>query len=101
MDTSGDLAQLFLCHVFSKHGAPSDIVSDHSKTFVSDFWSSLCHLHIKWNLSTTYHLETDSQTKQLNQILEQYLQIYINYEQDNWYDLLPLAKFTYNNTTHS
>ena len=102
MDTLEDLAKLYLYHVFSKHGMPSDIVSDHSKTFVSDFWSSLCCLlHIKWNLSTAYHPETDGQTECLNQILEQYLQIYINYDQDDWYDLLPLAEFAYNNTPHS
>src|SRR5882724_436947 len=76
-DTSEDLAQLYLHHVFSKHGAPSDIVSDRGKTFVSDFWSSLCRLlHIKRNLSTAYHPETDGQTECLNQILEQYLRIY-------------------------
>jgi len=101
-DTSEDLAQLYLRHVFSKHGAPSDIVSDRGKTFVSDFWSSLCRLlHIKRNLSTAYHPETDGQTERLNQILEQYLRIYINYDQDDWYDLLPLAEFAYNNTPHS
>ena len=62
-DTSEDLAQLYLRHVFSKHGTPSDIISDCSKTFMSDFWSSLCRLlHIKQNLSTAYHPETDSQT---------------------------------------
>jgi len=102
MDMLEDLAKVYLHHVFSKHGAPSDIVSNRGKTFVSNFWSSLCHLlHIKQNLSTTYHPETDSQTERLNQILEQYLRIYINYDQDDWYDLLPLAEFTYNNTPHS
>src|SRR5882724_2261025 len=34
----------------------------------------------------------------MNQTLEQYLQVYCNYQQDNWSKLLPLAKFTYNNT---
>ena len=27
--------------------------------------------------------------------------MYINYQQDNWVNLLPLAEFTYNNTSHS
>src|SRR5882762_7684860 len=99
---SEDLTKLYLCHVFSKHGVPSDIISNHSKAFVSNFWSSLCHLlHIKWNLSTTCHPDPHCQTERLNQILEQYLQIYVNYDQDNWYDLLPLAEFPYNNTPHS
>ena len=30
-------------------------------------------------------------------MLEQYLWVYSNYQQDNWSDLLPLAEFTYNN----
>ena len=30
-------------------------------------------------------------------MLEQYLRVYSNYQQDNWSDLLPLAEFTYNN----
>ena len=31
------------------------------------------------------------------QTLEQYIQVYCNYQQDNWYQLLPLGEFTYNN----
>src|SRR5882724_3763034 len=34
----------------------------------------------------------------MNQNLEQYLQVYCNYQQDNWSKLLPLAEFAYNNT---
>ena len=36
----------------------------------------------------------------LNQVLEQYLQAYTNYQQDDWSSLLPLAEFAYNNTTN-
>jgi hypothetical protein len=69
---------------------------------MSKFWSSLCQLlGIKSNLSTAYHPETDSQTERVNQVLEQYLRFYINYQQDNWVSLLPLAEFAYNNTPHS
>jgi len=32
-----------------------------------------------------------------NAILEQYLQAYCNYQQDDWERLLPIAKFCYNN----
>lgn len=100
--TSIDLARPFLWNVFSKHRVPQDIISDQGKHFVSNFWSSLCdHLRIKSNLSTAYHPETDRWFEWVNQILEQYLQFYVNYEQDNWTSLLPLAKFAYNNTSHS
>ena len=101
IDSRG-VTTLFLCYVFAKYGTPSDIISDWGKHFTSLFWTSLCEiLGIKGNLSTTYHPETDGQTEWVNQILEQYLCIYINYQQDDWASLLPLAEFTYNNTAHS
>src|SRR5882724_7589539 len=66
------------------------------------FWRTLCQLlSIKANLSMAYHPETDSQTEWVNQILEQYLWVYINYQQDDWVNLLPLAEFVYNDTSHS
>ena len=49
-------------------------------------------------MSTAYHLQTDGQTKKLNQILEQYLQYYVNYTQNNWLKLLPVTQFIYNAT---
>src|SRR5882672_1620889 len=97
-----DLAHIFLSPVFMKHGTPTDIVSDRGKHFISHFWIFLCQLlSIKANLSMAYHPETDRKTEQVNQILEQYLWIYINYKQDDWVDFLPLAEFAYNNTSHS
>ena len=33
----------------------------------------------------------------MNQTLEQYLQVFCNYQQDNWSGLLPIAEFAYNN----
>jgi len=101
IDAEG-LAHIFLSQVFAKHGTPTNIVSDQGKHFISGFWRSLCQLlGIKANLSTAYYPETDGQTERVNQIVEQYLRVYINYQQDNWVNLLPLAKFAYNNTLHS
>ena len=34
----------------------------------------------------------------MNQILEQYLRCYVNYEQNNWVELLPIAQFAYNSS---
>src|SRR5258707_1019940 len=44
-----------------------------------------------------YHPEGDRQMECLNQVLEQYLQAYTNYQQDDWSSLLPLVEFAYNN----
>src|SRR5882724_2382960 len=73
-----------ISQVFEKHGTMTDIDSDWGKHFISCFWRSLCQLlGIKANLSTAYHPETDGQTERVNQILEQYLRMYINYHQDD------------------
>jgi hypothetical protein len=37
----------------------------------------------------------------VNQNLEQYLRCIVNYQQDDWIDLLPLVEFVYNNILHS
>jgi hypothetical protein len=88
--------------VIRLHGLPDDIVSDRGPQFASRFWSCLFKLlGTKTNLSSAYHPQSDGQTERVNQILEQYLRCFINYQQDNWVDLLPLAEFTYNNTTHA
>ena len=52
------------------------------------------------NLSSSYHPQTNGQIERVNQILKQYLRCSLNYRQDDWIDLLPLAEFTYNNTLH-
>ncbi|MBW0534063.1 hypothetical protein O181_073778 [Austropuccinia psidii MF-1] len=64
--------------------------------------TNLCQqLKISRDLSTAYHPETDGQTERVNQILEQYLWMYVSYHQDDWNTWLPLAKFAYNNSDHS
>jgi hypothetical protein len=58
-------------------------------------------LDVKGNRSTAYHPESDGQTERVNLTLEQYLRIYCDFHQDDWYQLLPLAEFVYNNAKNS
>jgi len=37
----------------------------------------------------------------VNQELDQYLWLFVNKRQDDWYDLLPMAEFQHNNHVHS
>ncbi|MBW0502742.1 hypothetical protein O181_042457 [Austropuccinia psidii MF-1] len=100
--TARELAQIFISHVFSKHGLQVSIVSDRGSLFASSFWNNLCQkLKISINLSTSFHPETDGQTERVNQILEQYIQMYVSYHQEDWHTWLPLAEFAYNNAEHS
>ena len=96
--TSADLAQLFVMHVFSKHGVPEHVTSDRGSEFVSHFFRSLGKaLDMCLHFTSGYHPEGDGQTERTNQTLEQYIRVYCNYQQDNWSELLPLAEFAYNN----
>src|SRR5258705_6825922 len=96
-----ELAQLFLTHVFSKHGTLSHVTSDQGSEFVSHFFRSLGKLlQMELHFTSGYHPEGDGQMECLNQVLEQYLRAYTNYQQDDWSSLLPLAEFAYNNATN-
>lgn len=53
---------------------------------------------IEHQLSAAGHLQTDGQTECINQMIKEYLLSYIGHLQDDWYSLLPLTKFTYNNS---
>ena len=88
--------------VVRHHGLPDSIVSDRGSVFTSKFWSSLCYfLGIKRRLSTAFHPQTDGQTERQNSTMEAYLRAFVNYEQDNWARLLPMAEFAYNNAKNA
>jgi hypothetical protein len=77
--TAAGAAQLFLHHVWRLHGLPWNVVSDRGVQFVRDFTCKLYHLlAIRIAASTAYHLQTDGQTEQVNQDLEQCLRIFVN-----------------------
>jgi len=53
-------------------------------------------LGINTGLSTAYYLQTGGQTERMNQELEQYLRMFMDYHQTNWPEWLAIAKFSYN-----
>jgi len=96
------LAQLFIENVFSKHSTLSHVTSDRRVEFISKFFKSLANrLNMKLHFTSGYHPEADGQTECTNQMLEQFLRIYCNYQQSDWSQLLPLVEFTYNNILSS
>ena len=58
------LAKLFTLYVFSKHGVPLHVTSDHGMEFVSAFfWSLGKVLDMKLHFTSSYHPEGDRQTE--------------------------------------
>jgi hypothetical protein len=53
------------------------------------------------NFSTTYHPESDGQTKRVNRVIEDILRMYVMDKPSRWEDYLHLVEFTYNNGYHA
>ena len=76
------VAALFVQHVVRVHGLPDTLVSDRDPVFTSHFWRGLLELcGVRANRSSALHPQTDGQTERMNSVLEQYLRIYIDYQQ--------------------
>src|SRR5258708_6663389 len=81
---------------------PSQPWSSISMEFISHVFLSLGKLlRMRLHFTSGHHPEGDGQTEHANQVLEQYLRVYTNYQQDDWATLLPMAKFAYNNATNA
>ena len=78
------------------------IIHDRDTRFTSEYTKELLKLlGSEQNLSTAYHPQTNGQSEQMNRTVKQYLQIFINYHQNDWKDWLSLAEFSYNNSAHA
>ncbi|SAM86334.1 related to Gag-pol polyprotein [Ustilago bromivora] len=102
MVTVEQTAVLLWRHLVRCFGVPDHMVSNWGKQFISKVWKEFARIMgAKHSLSMAYHPQTDGQTKWVNQVVEQYLQMYCNYQQDDWAKLLHMAAFVYNNTVHT
>ena len=88
---------MFRDGVWKLHGLPEEVISDRGPQFVSNFMRGLSEiLGIKVAASTAYHPQMDGQTEHVNQEVEQFLRLFVNQRQDDWYDWLSIAEFAYN-----
>src|SRR5882672_7747854 len=100
--TAARVAKLFRDHVWKLHGLPEAVISDRGTQFVSNFTQSLSQLlGIRVAASMAYHLQMDGQTEWVNQEVEQFLRLFVNQQQDDWYEWLAIAEFAYNDRIHA
>jgi len=99
--TAVKTSQLLLDNIWKHTGFPSAIISDWGPQFAAQVTQELWRkLGIKQKLSTAFHLQTDRESKQVNQEIEQYLHICGNFQQNDWATLLPLIEFAHNAQPH-
>lgn len=100
--TAQQCAILMLREVFAWTGLPSEIISDRDKLFTSKYWQTITEAcGISHKLSTANHQQTDGQTERMIQTIEQHLRHYLDWNQDNWVELLPLAQYAMNNARNT
>ncbi|KAF7566197.1 hypothetical protein PtrM4_145170 [Pyrenophora tritici-repentis] len=87
------VVQAFITYVVAYHWIPDAITSDRGTQFVSVFWRRLCEiLRINRRISTAFHPQTDGATERMNSTWETYMKAFVNWAQDNWAPLCPLAQ---------
>jgi transposase InsO family protein len=95
--TARQLAQLLLRQVFTITGMPRKIISDRDKLLRSEFWQELMKIRrVDHQMSTAHHQQTDGQTERKIQELIQYLRHYLDFNQENWVEILPVAQHALN-----
>ena len=78
------LAEAIIDVVIRHHGLLNSIVTDRGFLFISKFWSFLCYFYgMKRQIFTAFHPQTDGQTKRQNSTMEAYLQVCVNFEQND------------------
>ena len=96
------LARLFRDNVWKLHRLPESMVLDRGLQFIVELTKELNRmLEIEMRLSIAFHPQTDRQTEQMNQELEQYLWFFVNHRQKDWPEQLALAEFVVNNKVYS
>jgi hypothetical protein len=97
-----NITEIFMKKIFRLHGIPKMVISDRDVKFTSTFWKeSFAGLDTNLNFSTSYHPQTDGQTKRTNQIVKDMLQMYIRTKPNKWEECLQLVEFAYNNGYHT
>jgi len=95
------IAEVFVKEIVRLHGIRTSIISDRDSTFLSLFWKQLFKLQgTTLKMNTTYHLETNGQTKVLNRSLETYLRCFSSEQPNLWATLLSWAEYWYNTSFH-
>ena len=95
------LAQLFRDNMWKLHRLPDNIISVRGPQFVVGIMRELnCMLGIETKLFIAFYPQTNGQTARMNQELEQYLHIFIDYQQEQQPEWLGTVEFVYNNKVH-
>jgi IS30 family transposase len=92
-------AKIYIDLIVRLHGVPKTILSDRGTQFVARFLAQVHEsLGAKLIHSSSYHPQTDGQTKRVNQVVEDMLRACVIHFDKSWDKCLALVEFAYNNS---
>jgi hypothetical protein len=96
------VATTFMETIQKLHGSPKIIVSDRDPIFTGHFWIELFScLGTQLAHSSSYHPQSNGQTKIVNKCLEGYLRCFSSDKQTQWFKWLPLVEWWYTTSFHT
>ena len=100
-DPVRQLEKLYLKEIVCLHRVPVSIVFDFDARFTSMFWKELqAGFCTRLKFSTTAHPQTDGQSEQMIQTLEDMLRACALDFPGSWAEKVPLMEFAYNNSCY-
>jgi uncharacterized C2H2 Zn-finger protein len=91
------LVDQFVC----RFGAPAELHSDQGRNFESQVFAEMCKLlGIKKTRTTPLHPQSDGMVERYNRTLEHQLAIFVNENQRDWDEHIPLLLMAYRTSTH-
>ena len=95
-----EVINCFYAHVWKHHDLLEFFMSDRDTQFIFNVWKHVCKmLKINVKLSTTYHSEINDQIERINAVMKHYLQVFVNYMQNDWTKWLSEVEFIINNAS--
>ncbi len=95
-----EVINCFYAYVWKHHDLLEFFMSDQNTQFIFNVWKHMCKmLKINVKLSMVYHSEINDQIERINAVMKHYLQVFVNYMQNDWAKWLSEVKFIINNTS--
>ncbi|KAI7811653.1 hypothetical protein IRJ41_008241 [Triplophysa rosa] len=95
-------AKTLVYEFISRFGAPLELHTDQGRNFESTLFRNACSLlQITKTRTTPYHPASNGQVERFNRTLLQMIWCYVNQDQKNWDEHLPLLTAAYRSSQHA
>ena len=99
--TSLTAASFLYDHIFTRHGAPKELLSDRGRTFLNQTLDELCtQWKVQQTFASTYHPQTNGLVERFNKTLAETLAKLCIRRPTDWDEMVPAALFAYRTAKH-